>query len=58
MWPASGTRSEDLQTLVNDFEKNKSLDPPIYLKNFERTITGNEDVTRDVKRCVRDILSI
>lgn len=51
VWPASATRSEDFQRLVNDFEKNKNLDPPIYLKNFERTITGKEDVSRDVKRC-------
>ncbi|KAI8881049.1 glycoside hydrolase family 46 protein [Backusella circina FSU 941] len=51
VWPASGTRSADLLTLVSNFDENKDLHPPIELQFFERTITGNEDMTKDVKRC-------
>ncbi|KAI7896555.1 lysozyme-like domain-containing protein [Mucor mucedo] len=52
VWPASATRSEDFLTLLNDFEYNKDLNVPIKLKNFERTITGNEDSVTDAKRCL------
>jgi hypothetical protein len=41
----------DLQTLVDDFEKNKDLGGTIELQRFARRITGDEDVSRDAKHC-------
>ncbi|CAO3651648.1 unnamed protein product [Mucor hiemalis] len=52
VWPASATRSQDWLTLLEDFEYNKNLDVPIKLKNFQVTVTGTEDATKDVKRCI------
>lgn len=51
VWPASAIRSMDLQTLVDDFEKNKDLQGTIELQRFGRRITGDEDVSKDVKHC-------
>lgn len=51
VWPASASRSADLQSLIDNFDENKDLVNPVHLKNFERTISGDEDVTRDSKHC-------
>ncbi|KAI9343367.1 lysozyme-like domain-containing protein [Pilaira anomala] len=51
VWPASATRSQDLLSLVHNFEHNKYLNVSITLKNFGRTITGKENSKRDAKRC-------
>ncbi|KAI9470884.1 MAG: lysozyme-like domain-containing protein [Benjaminiella poitrasii] len=51
VWPASASRSADLQTLVNNFEKNKDLNDSIELVKFGRRITGKEDIHTDSKRC-------
>lgn len=51
VWPASAVRSSDLLRLVKNFNRYKDLTPPIRLVDMERIITGNEDLSRDVKRC-------
>lgn len=51
MWPASASRSADLQSLVDEFEKYKNLDGPIPLNKFGREIKGDENLDRDEKHC-------
>lgn len=51
VWPASATRSEDLQSLVDNFDYNKDLIHQIRLKNFQVNITGKEDLDLIDPRC-------
>lgn len=51
VWPASASRSADLQSLVDEFEKYKNLDGPIPLVKFGREIKGGENLERDEKHC-------
>lgn len=51
VWPASASRSVDLQSLVDDFEKYKDLSGPIPLNKFGRTIKGDENLDKDTKHC-------
>ncbi|KAI7899948.1 lysozyme-like domain-containing protein [Cokeromyces recurvatus] len=51
VWPASASRSADLQTLVNQFDKNKDLTGSIELVKFGKRIHGNEDINTDSKHC-------
>lgn len=51
VWPASASRSADLQSLVDDFEKYKNLDGPVPLIKFGREIKGNENLEKDEKHC-------
>ncbi|EPB87619.1 hypothetical protein HMPREF1544_05603 [Mucor circinelloides 1006PhL] len=51
VWPASASRSADLQSLVDEFEKYKNLDGPIPLVKFGREIKGDENLDRDEKHC-------
>ncbi|KAI8068144.1 lysozyme-like domain-containing protein [Gilbertella persicaria] len=50
-WPASASRSADLQTLVDDFEKNKDLKSPVELVKYGVNVTGDTNMLRDEKHC-------
>ncbi|KAI8078960.1 lysozyme-like domain-containing protein [Gilbertella persicaria] len=54
VWNDSADRMQDLQSLVDDWLRNKDLNHPITLKIFQATITGKEDISRDTKRCPKD----
>lgn len=51
VWRASATRSEDLQSLVNKFSRNKDLKRSFRLKNFGVKINGKEKLDAVDKRC-------
>lgn len=51
VWRASATRSEDLQSLVNKFSRNKDLKRAFKLKNFGVKINGKEKLDAVDKRC-------
>ncbi|KAI8984004.1 lysozyme-like domain-containing protein [Mycotypha africana] len=51
VWPASASRSADLQYLVDNFVEYEDLRGDIPLKHFGRTINGKEEDARDRKHC-------
>ncbi|KAF7722679.1 hypothetical protein EC973_002842 [Apophysomyces ossiformis] len=53
VWPASASRSADLQGLVDNFDRYKDLMPPIWLENFQQLVLGTEDDLTDHRRCRR-----
>ncbi|KAG0164682.1 hypothetical protein DFQ28_009972 [Apophysomyces sp. BC1034] len=53
VWPASASRSADLQHLVDNFDANKDLTKPVWLNNFRQLVLGTEDDLTDRKRCRR-----
>lgn len=51
VWNDSATRNADLQTLVNNWSRNKDLANPLTLKLFGVSITGNESLLVDTRNC-------
>lgn len=47
----SADRMQDLQSLVDQWSRNKDLTNPIKLKIYGSTITGKEKIQIDSQRC-------
>ncbi|KAI9485856.1 MAG: lysozyme-like domain-containing protein [Benjaminiella poitrasii] len=54
VWNDSADRMQDLQTLVDNWSKNKDLKNTVTLKIYGAKITGKENMKYDSKRCKKN----
>ncbi|CDH54020.1 hypothetical protein RO3G_09825 [Lichtheimia corymbifera JMRC:FSU:9682] len=51
VWPASATRTIDLQSLVDQFDALQNLDRPLVLNRFGQTVDPNEPAVPNSNSC-------
>ncbi|ORZ17840.1 hypothetical protein BCR42DRAFT_412610 [Absidia repens] len=51
VWNESSDRMSDLQSLVDDWDKNKDLKQQVHLATAEVTVTGKESIAFDTANC-------
>ena len=51
VWPASATRTIDLQSLVDQFDILQNLDKPLVLNRFGQTVDPNEPSVANSNSC-------
>lgn len=51
VWPASATRTIDLQSLVDQFDLLQNLDKPLVLNRFGQVVDPNEPAIANTNSC-------